>query len=124
MSVSARQRKFRVFLLTVGAFCLLCGIFVPWLGRKWLRADRQNAPVQETTGEIAFFAEPHDERGVHFGAQVLVRFAKGVAQVRDITDEESKQFVEKQKVRIFYRVGRTGRVYVDRIAPLTQEAKQ
>jgi hypothetical protein len=123
LAVSSQQRNFRIFLLAVGVFCLLSGIFVPWLGRKWLRADHDDAPIQETTGEIVLLTAERIDNGVHYEPKVLVRFEKGMKRVSQITDMEAKQFMEKQKVRVFYRVGKTGSVYVDRIAPLKQEAK-
>ncbi len=121
-SVSKKQRRFRAFLLIVGGFCLLSGIFVPWLGRKYLRQDRANATSQQAVGEIAFVTEAHEERGVHLNAMVEVRFVRGLAQVNKITDAEAKQYIVGQKVNITYRVGKF-KVYVDSIAPLSNTKK-
>ncbi len=121
-SVSKKQRAFRAFLLIVGGLCLLSGIFVPWLGRKYMRQDRANAVSQQSVGEIAFLTEAHEENGVHYDPQVLVRFPLGLKRVGKITDSEAKQFIVGQKVKINYRVGKA-KVYVDSIAPLLNTKK-
>ena len=122
-SVSKKQRAFQAFLLVVGGFCLLSGIFVPWLGRRYMRQDYKNAVSQQAVGEIAFLTEAHEEKGVHYDAQVLVRFPLGLKPLGKISDAEAKQFIVGEKVNISYRVGKSGRVYVDTIAPISNTKK-
>ena len=118
--VSKKQRASQIFLLTVGAICLLCGIFVPWLGRRYIRGDHDKAVPRQAVGEVVLLLAERFDNGVHYDPNVQVRFAKGLNRVPKITDAEAKQFIVGQKVNITYRVGKTGKVYVDAIAPITQ----
>lgn len=117
--VSKKQRVFKAFLLTAGLVCLLCGIFVPWLGRRYMRGDHDKAVPQQMIGEVVLLIAERVDNGVHYDPNVQVRFAKGLNRVPKITDAQAKQFIVGQKVNITYRVGKSGKVYVDAIAPLT-----
>jgi len=117
---SKKQRAFRAFLLTAGLVCLLCGIFVPWLGRRFMRDDHDKAIPQQAVGEVVLLLAERIDNGVRYDPNVQVRFAKGLNRVPKITNAQAKEFIVGQSVNITYRVGKTGKVYVDAIAPLTE----
>jgi len=85
-----------------------------------MRDDHDKAIPQQAVGEVVLLLAERIDNGVRYDPNVQVRFAKGLNRVPKITNAQAKEFIVGQSVNITYRVGKTGKVYVDAIAPLTE----
>jgi hypothetical protein len=115
-----RQKRIRVAIMAIGVITTLCFIIVPGFGRRMLRRDYADALPQQGVATLALIVEERVEAGTdkRYPPKVIVRFREAVHRVRNVTPEDITGMKVNQQVRITYRVGKSGRVYVDSIAPL------
>jgi hypothetical protein len=118
-----RQKKMRAFIVTVGLITTLCFIIVPGVGRQMMKRDYANALPQQGVATVALIVEERYDvgRDVRYPPKVLVRFHGDVHRVRKVTPDDIVGLEVNQQARITYRIGKTGRVYVDNIAPMSSE---
>ena len=120
-STSGTQRWVRAFILFVGAFVFLCFLLADPLLRHYRKDDFKNAPPQEGVGTVVTLVMPPanvlgDTKGDQQRPLVTVRFHGGVYNAARTPDAQRLQ-VDKP-AQIGYRVGKSGRVVVDWVAPL------
>lgn len=120
------QRTLRVAIVVVGLVTTLCMIFVPVLGRRLLRRDYNDAVPQQGVATLALLVEERVESVTDkvYPPKALVRFREAVHRVRKVTTEDIAGLKVNQKVQIIYRIGKSGRVYVDSLAPLPAAGTQ
>ena len=75
--------------------------------------ERLQAPAQKGEALVAVYVPARDEEvtGRYYPAKVMVRFRDQILEPRDVRDAEKLH--ENQKLAITYRVGKSGRIYVD-----------
>lgn len=116
------QIWFKRGLLAVGFFTAGVMLFYPYWARKVLRPaleqERVNAPVQKGKAVVAIYVPARDEAtsGKQFPARVMVRFQGRVIEPRDV--QEANGMALGQMVQITYRLGGSGRIYIDTARPL------
>ena len=88
-----------------------------------MERDRLEAPLQHGTAVIAVYVPARDEEsaGRYYPTKVMVRFMGQVLEPRDVRDAETLHI--NQTVAISYRIGKSGKVYVD-TAKALGKAKQ
>lgn len=113
-----RQTWIRACILGVGSVCTLCFLFVPWIGRRMVRNDYRNAIPREGVATVKMIVgERRDVAGV-YEPHVNVSFRNGLHMVRRVRPDDLIGLKEGQPARIVYRIGRSGRVYVDSVRAL------
>ena len=129
--VSASQRRIRVAIITVGTTFALFSILFPWLGRKMLKRDHDDAPPQQgiatveqvipsSADTLSGQVEPPLVEVMFQGKLEIVR--KPPHETRD-TMQDISHLHPGSQARIVYRIGRSGRIYVDSVAPLSAPGK-
>ena len=117
----ARQQKtVRGCILATGAFVFLASALVPAYqrrGKKLREADRASATVQHGEATVIAISQPGDgELGNPTGGQILVKFHGRPLAAQNFYDLAHLKL--NQPAAITYRVGKTGTIYVDLVAPM------
>ncbi|MCS6774948.1 MAG: hypothetical protein RMJ43_13820 [Chloroherpetonaceae bacterium] len=117
------QRWFRAFLLVVGGTTALCMILVPWIGRRMLQRDYAESVLHEGIGTVVMLVDQRVDiaRGEVYQPKVIVRFRGAAYPVRSVAVTDYPRLRIGQSVRILYRVGRMGRLYVETVEPVAPE---
>jgi hypothetical protein len=119
--ISNSQRWVRAFILVVGTFVFLCFLLADPLLRHYRKDDFKDAPPQEGVATVVTRVMPPanvlgDTRGDQQRPLVTVRFRNGVYNAARTPDAQRLQ-IDKPAL-IGYRVGKSGRIVVDYVAPL------
>jgi hypothetical protein len=97
-------------------------IFPGWM-RHAIRADREGATAQQGVATVAILVPPmKDAADLISPAQVSVRFQGQILGAKEVLGLEELQV--GQPAQITYRVGKSGRIYVDRVQPLPPTSHQ
>lgn len=111
------QRALRATIVGVGVFSVLFAVFFPYWAKRIMKPaierDRLEAPLQTGEATIAVYIPAHAEEpaGRYYPPKVMVRFQGELYEPRDVRD--AAKLHEQQPVTVGYRVGKSGRVYVD-----------
>ena len=110
------QRWLRVAILLIGTVTFLGFLFLSPIVRTLARRDREGSVARVGTGTVEQIIPPHIEENVKpIPAQVWVRVSGSLVAAEAVYG--SAQLRVGGPARVTYRVGRSGRVYVDRVEP-------
>lgn len=117
------QRWVRAFILVIGTFVFLCFLLADPLLRHYRKDDFKNALPQEGIATVVTLVMPPanvlgDTRGDQQRPLVTVRFRGGVYNAAR-TPEAQRLQIDKP-AQIGYRIGKSGRIVVDYVAPLPE----
>jgi len=114
-----RDQQFwvRAGVLTIGAFVVASYALFPAIVAPLVRRDRQDAVPQSGTGVVAILVPAQPGMfGEYQPPTVSVRFHGGIEAAASVTNFAALRL--GQPARIVYRVGKSGRVYIDSVAPM------
>jgi hypothetical protein len=124
-----QQRLFRIFIVLVGGLTLLISIVWPGIARRVLRPARERdyaaATLQKGIATVTTIipARPDTFSGRLGPARVLVRYQGRIYEPAEVFG--LAELKENQPAQIMYRVGQSGRLYIDSVEPLPpRDAKQ
>ena len=122
--ISASQRRVRLAILTIGTSVFLFSLLFPGWARMKFKRDHDSAASQQAVVTVIQVVPPSSNpfSGQPEPPLVRVQFqgqAREVSEIRGV----SKLHAGAQ-ARIVYRVGRSGRVYIDRVEPLAAPPDQ
>ena len=123
--LSNTQRGVRAFILVVGTFVVLCFLLADPLLRYYRKNDFKDALPQEGVAIVTTLVMPPasvmgDTKGDQQRPFVQVRFRGHVVDAARTPDAQRLQ-VDKP-AQIGYRVGKSGRIVVDWVAPLSDDS--
>ena len=108
-------------ILVIGAFYTLANIIIPAYLRseeKKKLQDRLGAPIQHGVAKIKAIATRSDgDVTNNFPGQILVDFHGKTVMAQNILNLD--QLKEGQDAAITYRVGKSGKVYIEVVSPVT-----
>ena len=108
--------------MTLGAFILLASIWTRPLFSYLTKHDRAGAVPRTGVATVEQMLPPHfEENAKPIPAQVWVRFQGQLLPAEEVFG--SAQMKVGSPAEIVYRVGKSGRVYVDRVEPLPEPKK-
>jgi hypothetical protein len=114
---SVRNRWARAAFIGVGVLIILFALVFPDWARRSVKQDRENAPPRQGTATVAMVVDTKPSvTGTPSPREVLVRFQGQIYAAKTIQDFDTLKV--DHPAQIVYRVGRSGRVYVDSVAPL------
>ena len=120
--ISTTQKRMKIFILTVGTAATLFSVIFPGWARHKYKRDHDDAPVQIGIAPIALVvpsvANPF--QGTMEPARVLVRFHGATPDAKKIIGLDHLH--AGQQAQIMYRIGRSGRLYVDSVEPLSHRS--
>ena len=130
--VSASQRRIRIAILTIGISAFLFSLLFPGWARYKFKHDHDDAPPQRGTATVEQVVPSvaNQFSGQVEKPMVEVRFRNQTLIVRKPKDEseDRQQDISRLHVgsqaQIVYRVGRSGRVYVDSVEPLPEDPRR
>ena len=112
-----QQRRIRIFILGLGTVIFLAFLGLDPLMRTITKRDRLAATPHSGVASIVQLFPPHlDENGRPFPSQVLLRFQGRIALTNSVYG--LSELKEGGQARLTYRIGRTGRLYIDRVEPM------
>lgn len=121
---TTKQRFVRLFILLIGGFTMLCFLFADPLLRTYRKHDRKDAPVQTGVATVVTLvpAPVNEEGNTHPPAPLVsVRFRGGLHTAQQVIGFDALK--QNQPARITYRVGRSGTIYVEQVAPLKENGQ-
>jgi len=111
------QKWTRITILVIGAITILGFIALSPVVRSYTKRDHDGATVRVGTGTVEQIVPPHiEENAKPIPAQVLVKVNGSLAAAREAFG--TAQMHVGQPAQVTYRIGRSGRLYVDRVEPL------
>lgn len=115
------QKWVRAFILIIGAIVLLSFIALRPILHGLTEHDRASAALQTGAATVVQLIPPRIEENLKpLPAQAWVRFHGELLPVKEVFG--SAQLSVGQPAKILYRIGRSGRIYVDSAEPAeTQE---
>ena len=118
--INRTQKRWRIAILIIGISSLIFSIFFPYMVRKYLKHDYENAPLQTGMATVVLMVGTRkDLDGKTYDPKILVRFENAVHRVRRTSDADIAGLKENETAEIEYRKGKTGRIYVETISPTT-----
>ena len=117
------QKLFRGCLVLTGVFFALGLIIVPYWGRKIVRPahdkDYETATVKETIAPIEMIVPLRGEQviGRYYPERVQVKLEGSIYEAKAVID--LPKLKEGQPAKVTYRVGASGKIYVDTVRPLS-----
>ena len=113
---SKAQKWLRIAIVAIGAVTILCFLALSPVLRSLTKQDRETAQRRTGTGVIEQIVPPHlEENAKPTPAQVSVRVDGVLAAAETVFG--SSQLHVGDRARVVYRIGRSGRVYVDSVEP-------
>ena len=110
------QKWIRATILVVGAVVLFSFIALRPILHSMTERDRASAPTQMGSATIIQLIPPRIEENLKpLPAQAWVRFRGELLPVKEVFG--SAQLSVGQQAKILYRIGKSGRIYVDSIEP-------
>ena len=120
LKASQQQKQIRGCILALGAFIFLAFALIPPYLRfteKKKMEDRLAAPVQHGIARVkAIATRSEGDVTNYFSGQVLVDFRGKNVMAQNILKLDKLK--EGQDVDIAYRVGKSGKVYIELVSPL------
>lgn len=117
---SGVQRWTRIVIVLIGATTLIGFIGLSPILRTYTKRDRADAPVQHGIGIVEQIVPPRvEENAKPLPAGVWVRINGTLASADTVFG--SAQLAVGRPAEVTYRVGRSGRIYVDRVEPLPED---
>lgn len=116
------QKLFKGCLLFLCVTTALIMLFYPLVARRYLNPakerDRLEAPQQKGTAQVVVYVPARDEEvtNKHFPLRIMVRFQGQVLEPREVVD--GQHIKPDSTVEILYRIGKSGRLYIDVARPL------
>lgn len=112
-----QQRLFRAAILLIGGFTLLCFLLADPVLRGMTRRDQLGAVPQQGAAVVVTLvpSRPVADNAPE-PAMADVRFRGNLYAATHVMDAEEMKVGDT--VQITYRVGKSGRIYLDSIAPL------
>jgi hypothetical protein len=118
-SSSGVQRWVRAVILLVGGTTMLCFLALSPILRAWTKRDRDSGAPRTATATVEQIVPPHlEENSKPVPTQVWVRVNGSLAASEAVFG--SARLRVGGPARVTYRVGRSGRIYVDRVEPLPE----
>lgn len=124
-SSPATQKTVRLFILLFGGCTLLCFLFADPILRAYRKHDRASAPIQTGVATVVTLVPaPVNEIGnTHIPEPLVnVRFRGGLHTARRVIDFDALKL--NQPARITYRMGRSGTIYIEEVAPLSPTSER
>jgi hypothetical protein len=104
-------------VIAIGVLIFLFALWFPEWARKSVKKDREEAVPQQGVATVAMLIDAKPNvTGKPSPQQVLVRFRGGIYSAGSITGFDELR--EGQPAQIIYRIGRSGRVYIDNVGPV------
>ena len=116
--VSATQRRLRIAILTVGIATFLFSLLFPGWARHKYKKDHDEAAPQQAVVTVDQVIPPSTNpmSGQPEPANVRVQFRGESRPAREIRD--LPRLHAGSEARIVYRLGKSGRVYIDSVEPM------
>lgn len=88
-----------------------------------LKRDYAESELREGIGTVVMLVDQRVDiaRGEVYQPKVIVRFRGAAYPVRSVAVTDYQRLQMGQPVRILYRIGRLGRIYVETVAPAPPE---
>lgn len=103
--------------MALGTLIVLFSVLFPPIARRMIAQDRNHAVVQWGMAEVVVKTEPQSRAtGDMTQGEVVVRFRGSLHSARNISGLAELEV--GRPAQIAYRVGRSGRVYIDLVQPL------
>lgn len=113
---NVKYRWIRGVVILAGVLIFLFALLFPEWARKSVKKDREGAVPQQGVATIALLIDAKSSvTGKPSPRQVLVRFHGGIYSAGSITGFDALR--ENEPAQIVYRIGRSGRVYIDSVGP-------
>jgi hypothetical protein len=114
---TVKNRWARAAFVGVGVLIILFALIFPEWARHTFKADREGARPQQGIATVALVVDTKPSvTDTPSPREVLVRFHGHIYPAQVIHDFEALQV--NKPAQIVYRVGKSGRVYVDSVEPL------
>ena len=111
------QRWLRIVIVAVGSVTFSCFLALSPLVRAFVKQDRAGSTARIGVGTVEQIVPPHiEENAAPLPAQVWVRVNGRLTSAESVFG--SAQLKVGGEAQVTYRIGRSGRVYVDRVEPL------
>lgn len=114
---SSAQKWTRIAILVIGAVTIFGFVALSPILRAFIKRDHDAAEVRIGTAVVEQIIPPHiEENAKPIPAQVSVRLNGTLATAQAAFGTAQLQI--GQPAQITYRIGRSGKLYVDRVEPL------
>jgi hypothetical protein len=114
-----KQHWVRITIVAIGLTVFLAYAIIPEWFRLSRKSDIEGAVPQQGVATVAILVRPGPvDLGNPTTPQVSVRFQGQLLSVK--AAEELDALAVGQPAQIEYRVGKSGRIYVDRVRPLPE----
>ena len=113
----ATQKWTRFVILAVGSVTTLCFLALSPVLRRIIAQDRAAAPPRSGIGIVEQIVPPKIEENTKpIPTQVWLRVNGQIAPAETVFG--SDQLHVGQKAQVVYRIGKSGRIYIDRVEPV------
>jgi len=110
------QRWLRITIVAIGAVTFVCFLALSPILRSLTKRDHDSASQRTTVAVVEQVVPPHIEENTRpLPAEVWVRVNGTLAAAATVYG--SAQLHVGSRARVVYRVGRSGRTYVDSVEP-------
>jgi hypothetical protein len=121
--LTRQQRLLRAAILLIGGFTLVCFLLADPVLRGMRKRDQIGAAPQQGTAVVVTLVPPRPQAdGTAEPALAGVRFRGHLYTADHVMDVEEVKLGDT--VQITYRVGKSGHIYLDSIAPLPSPRTQ
>jgi hypothetical protein len=111
------QKWLRVSIWVIGLIVFFAFLGLSPLLRSLTRRDRESAVPQQGFATVVQILPPHvEENSKPTPAQVWVRFEGQMLPASEVFGSEALKVGEPAEIT--YRIGKSGRIYIDRVEPL------
>ncbi len=118
---AVKNRWLRAAVVGTAVLVFLFAMIFPDWARRALKNDRAGAVPQQGIATVALRVETRPSvTDTPSPPEILVRFRGQIYAAKAITGFDALQV--DQPARIVYRVGKSGRIYVDSVAPMSAAA--
>lgn len=115
--ISTAQKWTRIIIMTIGIVTALGFILLEPLVKTMMKRDRLSGQRQESVAVVEnLVKERFDEWGRRLAPQVLVRFHGALIPSDGVFGIDRLEV--GQQALIGYRVGKSGKIYIDSVQPL------
>ena len=113
-----QHKWLRTVFLAGMALIVAAFLFLDPILRSWVKRDQAGAAPQHGVATVEILVlPPPNTIGMDVRPQVSVRFQGHLYSVRTV--ENAFNLRQGQPAQIEYRVGRSGRIYMDRVEPIS-----
>ena len=115
------QKWLRIAIVGIGSITFLCFLALSPVLRSLTKQDRTTSQPVAGVGTVEQIVPPHiEDNAKPIPAQVWVRVNGALAAAETVFG--SAQLRVGGQARVVYRIGKSGRVYVDSVEPLAEPA--